>query len=603
MREFVAILLLLGAGAARAQTTFGMNVPGQGQCPIVNVTNICLTLPPYNADRTGAIDASKALNAAIAALPATGGTIWVPNGIYTLNGALQQTTGANAVIPMPMLPNNQNALSVVTIRGVDSINGANANSGSVAGSSGSVFSTSLASGNLIGGYDSVRGGGSPPATNVHLQMYNLTIVDTNSSTNAVMVNATNLEAFQGENLLIKTAASQLNGKGAGAASAAILMPAILNNVRNHLNDITVAGFGIGYKLTEHTQVDSIYAVNNINCFVFDNGANSTAPASYKGNSVAVDYLWEQNCANAIVGGLNPTTINVQNADLELPGTYGISDPNNMLHGVVNVLNPYTPFTNTPIHGATNLRVNYLYNYQSGGATNSTENAVVPATTTATTYAVAATQYTANGSDSFSWELYNSYNDTARKGVFALIDNTQGASKGPATAGIPIAYTPAGDLCFLIPTVSTTNETANLNNCAGALFRLNHDGSTSGISKTEGSTGSYGAPTFSPAVAASTRINPTLGAGDDHSFSVSFNPSANVPPGTILGTVTFGKGWYRAFGVQVIPNCMVSITGGYYPVYLTAITKTTATIATAPGTTLPSGTYWDLLFQCSADHEE
>ena len=138
----------------------------------------------------------------------------------------------------------------------------------------------------------------------------------------------------------------LNPIPTNPAGAALLMPALGNEVTNFMDDIQVGGYYTAYTIGEHTRAGSLYAVNSHNCMVFDAGSNANTlpggqiPSTYFGNSVSVQYLWTMHCDNAIAGGANPTTLHIENADIELPNSWAVNDPRNLLHGTVHFLNPY-----------------------------------------------------------------------------------------------------------------------------------------------------------------------------------------------------------------------------------------------------------------------
>lgn len=301
-------------------------------------------------------DETAALIAAVnhlASLPTASGTIWFPDGTYLMNGPLQDTSGANAVVPMPKIPNYTSTLAKIAIRGYT-----DPNTGTVGGAN---IQTSALTGNFIGGFDSDTGGGSPPFTNVELTLLDISLFAPGNP-GITMVDAEHLQALTLQNVVISTFNIQTfsNTNGVG-----VLYPGILNTVQNHMDNVTIAGYYSNVFLTEHTQVGTLYSQWSNNCAVFDNRLNATKPALYQGNSVSVDYLWTFNCVNAIVSGEAPTVINIQNADVELTTNNVIQDPGNLLYGIANVHNPYSPH-NITISGGANLSTRNLWTQ--GGVT-------------------------------------------------------------------------------------------------------------------------------------------------------------------------------------------------------------------------------------------
>lgn len=231
-------------------------------------------------------------------------------------------------------------------------------------------------------------------------------------------------------------------------------------------------------------------------------------------------------------------------------------------------------------------------------TNTTGNSVVTASTTSTSGAAAADNLAATGEDGFGLTLWNQYSNLAQAGVVGFMDDTQTNASNPTRpAGIWI-YTPAGDLCFLVPMFSSATS-AGFNNCAGAPFRMNHDGTSSGF------TPSYGTPTISSALTG-TGFDGTWST-DDHAFTIYVSSSSAISGGTTLATISFGKVWYNAAGTHVVPVCNLSpIAAAYaYPAYMSGATfgpPETITITLAPGTTIPANTGLDYMVSCTATTE-
>jgi hypothetical protein len=325
-------VLITGAGPS------GANYIGT----VVTCSGTTLTVTPATSTSvaSGIVvqhDETAAFLAAFAAIAASSqlsGTIQGPDGVYLVNGPLLDTSGANAILPMPKLANYVGGTVDISIKGFTLPNW----DGNAAGM---IIKTSAMTGNLFGGYDNATGGGFPNFTNVKLEMEKVSI-QAPINTGAVMINASNLQAFQGKHILC-------NAPGSGTtiptntAGGCIFMPQIGNEVQNQLDDIQAGNLYTSYKLTEHTHAGSIYAVYAHNCFVFDNGNTSTSVSDYKGNGAQIDYLWEQNCVNGIVGGAGPfhSPLNISLADLENTTGNGVLDSSNTLYGIINIQIPST----------------------------------------------------------------------------------------------------------------------------------------------------------------------------------------------------------------------------------------------------------------------
>ena len=296
-------------------------------------------------------DCTAAFLAALAALATTGGTIWVPDGIYLVNGPLLDTGGANAILPMPVIANYTSPLLDISIKGYTLPNW---------GSSlvGTTISTAKNTGNLFGGYDSSSGGGYPNFTNVKLHLEQITLQGP-ANPGIVMVNASNLLAFSANHVLLTAP----GGVPSNAAGAGILMPEVANEIQNEIHDVQVGGFYTGYRLGEHTWATKLEATTCVNGVVFDVGTNVNQPVGYLGNSISIGYMHVQECTHGIVGGANATVVNIQNASMELNGT-DIIDSGNKLYGVINCLSPYSPYLCT-VSGGTNVRINQTINGNGG----------------------------------------------------------------------------------------------------------------------------------------------------------------------------------------------------------------------------------------------
>ncbi len=623
-----ALLNLVCTGSTTCTNSGGVvtitsSASSSGPCPLANATNLCITQAPYSADNTGNTDATSAFQSAINALSSLGGTIWVPDGTYNINGALQDTSGANAVLTMPKLPNYSNPNVHIAIKGLSRLV---TNTPQI----GARIATNATTGNFIGGYDAASGGGFPGFTGVGLELENLTLISPGNSS-ITMVNGTWLMSLQANHLLVSTttAADPTTGRSVGIA-----FPTLANAFQNYADDVATAGYYTGMILTEHTQFGSLYGELGHNCFVFDVGANtnnsSYIPVSYHGNSVSGDYIWTQQCDNSIVGGANPTTINIQNVDIELPGQNGIYDPNNMLHGIVNFLNPYgtsssTALTNgqcsTPTSGGANLSIVALYcavngnsngnnSGTSGGSTqtvtSNNSNASMTVSTTSSSYAGAHYIISANGADTFAENLYNGNNSAAFAGALSLVDASIGATGGKSQ--MPWVYTANGDWCFLVPYSSSQN----FNTCPGALFRLNHDGTTVGFS---GGATAYGTPTMMSGPSGGTAAIPGEGSGgwpdDDHAFTIIITTgSSAVSAGGTLATLQFGKSWQDSAGNNMIPNCTtpapVTQTAAAVPIWSNTYSAPTNThggiVFYLTSGTFPANTTLVYMVQCQGPTE-
>jgi hypothetical protein len=339
----------------------GVHIPGAGASGASYIgpatctgTTMTLTTATATSVASGTLvehDDTAAYTAAIAALTtAGGGTIWHPDGNYSARGSLQDTSGANAVLAMPVIANYAANMVAIGFRGytvpVPSTP-----------SHGAILTTSLNSGNFIAGFDSAPGGGKAPFTNVWLDLEDMQFWDDTANPGATLIDATNVQNLTAKNLIIGAVGSSLPTNTAGWA---LKYPGSANNVRINVDNVAVGGLYNGIKLGEHSHTGSIYAGNTANCFVFDPGTNAGDGPIYNNNSISVDYLWGLGCTNFITAFSNLATLNVQVADAESTTGYGINDPSNLLHGIVNFSVPLPASHCTlAVNGASNLQLNAL----------------------------------------------------------------------------------------------------------------------------------------------------------------------------------------------------------------------------------------------------
>jgi hypothetical protein len=274
-----------------------------------------------------------------------GGNIWVNDGIYLVNGPLQDTGHANANGKL-LVPSIEYGLSSpvpvsIGIKGFTQPTQTGITQGAI-------IQTAGTSGNLIGGTHDA-GGPFGIFTNVYLTMENVTLRSyLNPTIN--MLNAGYIAGLRlnhvwfDAGLTISTPSS--------AVGVALTEPYTLNSAFVQLDDVTTIGYGTGIIFGEHSVSHSLYAANEFNCYVFDVGANGLGGTT---NSVNVGYLWAQSCTNQIVGpsSSQPTTVNIQNADIESATSHGVNDPNNLLRGTINY---HVPGSSGPVStvGATGV---------------------------------------------------------------------------------------------------------------------------------------------------------------------------------------------------------------------------------------------------------
>jgi hypothetical protein len=350
---FAATLLLSGVAYAQIPVTPGGGGGSSASvCPLKNATNICITEAPYNAVGNGTTDNTAAFIAAIAALNAQPGcgTIWGPAGVFAVNGPLLDTSGANAVLPMPTIPNYDPNLCLISIRGYQPATTPNV---------GFVIKTShTGGGSFIGGFDSATGGGFPPFTNVWLDLQDVLLLGPDNP-DFVMVNALHIIDFTHKNLVIETAT---NAQPSNAAGWGIRYPTLANGthlVGEGFN--AILGFYNCLQTGEHLNLSTMDCEFYVNGIVADNGANIGA---YRGNTAHVTYAWLGPGNNQIAAGPNKSALQIDTVDFEHGTGLAVNDPSNLIYGVgnYNVPEPIGAYNYCaiPVSGGTNFTLKSLW---------------------------------------------------------------------------------------------------------------------------------------------------------------------------------------------------------------------------------------------------
>lgn len=323
--------------------------------------HIVLSTSTSTSVASGAVvkhDETRAILAAQAALQATGVGGWlllpcpIASSMYRVNGPLLDTSEANAILPMPKLPNYTNPLIYVGYRGCG-VNGQ------------TILQTDQTTGNFIGGYNSATGGGYNPFTSAAASFKDLTI-QIPGNTNMTAVNLTAVEtAPRIENLIIRGGNAS---PPTGGTSWGLRMPAILNVPYMSGDQLIIAGFTNGLVGTEHNTFGKIVLEGNINCLVLDNGGNIGAASSitsigYTGHSFTADDIWFNDCTNNIVGSSTHSAVNIGVADMELTTGNGILDASNSLYGIIGAQITDSRGSTTPcnanVNGAAHLTIHYI----------------------------------------------------------------------------------------------------------------------------------------------------------------------------------------------------------------------------------------------------
>lgn len=336
-------VLIAGAGTSAA------NYVGT----VVSCNSTTLTVTPNTVTSVSSSnvvqhDESAAFQAAITALASTGGNIYIPDGKYLLNGPLQDTSGANAILVMPHLAlANSTVTRFIGFKEPASLE-------VIPQPTGAVIQTSATSGSLFGGFCSSCG--LLNFTFAGLQMENLTLIaPTNPSIS--VINAFWLGTARFYHVSVGT--TNIASVPSNTTSFGIVFPAQGNDVRLSGQDLYVSGFATCVQLGEHTTITELGESSCIKGIV----PQSRSGAPYAGNMAHVVHAWIQSSTYGLAAGPQLAAVKIDIFDLENVGTNGIYDPTNLMYGDVgfniqSASGAITP-TNPAVNSASNLCIHNL----------------------------------------------------------------------------------------------------------------------------------------------------------------------------------------------------------------------------------------------------
>jgi hypothetical protein len=313
-------------------------------------------------------DETNAFQGAITALSVTGGKILVPDGYYRVNGPLQDTGGANAIlnlpkVAVPVVPNTAVPVSI-DIEGVTPP--ANSTYTGIA-TSGAILQTSVSAGNLIGGLNTASY--YTNLTFVFLTLKNLTFRTQNNPAICV-VNAYYLAGFTGETLQFDVGVAGVPTQPSYPNGIAISMPSAQSWCTAILRDSQITGYYTGVQAYDHNYLD------NIAVFLCLRAVQMNTPSASSYREVVVTKLLIQDCTYGIFAG---GAQNIVVYDLSNEAVFYTSpptgwtnpvalfyDPSNKLSGTVNysIVGGQSRLTSTGAvlqNGAMNLALNYISN--------------------------------------------------------------------------------------------------------------------------------------------------------------------------------------------------------------------------------------------------
>jgi hypothetical protein len=292
--------------------------------------------PAISTSVTNAImhhDETNAFQSAITSLASTGGKISIPNGYYRVNGPLQDTSYANAIIEWPQVAYLSNPVNLAGIP--IELEGTSVPTPGCTYCT--VIQTDQISGNMFGAYN-YTAGGSQPFTNIGVTLKNIVLraypnqsIQLFDGSNIVYLIAENVEADSGASLINVPSPqwpTSTNGNG-------IIYPHIGNNVINIANNVWSSGMYYGLVASEHTTVLNASGNTNHDGIVFNGG--TTSPSYFSGNGISVVEYWCQGCYHT-ASVISPSFITAVRIDSE-EGSTGYTDwydPSGYAHGLATI---------------------------------------------------------------------------------------------------------------------------------------------------------------------------------------------------------------------------------------------------------------------------
>ena len=219
-----------------------------GILPIFDVT-------AYGADPTGAADSTVEIQDAIdAAEAAMGGIVYFPAGIYTVNGALQDTSRSNSQLLLPLrhcVSDEQITIVFMGCRPPPPIM-------SVVGATPVPEAHSIIQGTLNSGTGALLGGRGPSGsfadlTLVHVVMRDLAIrMPSNPALTAL--DLSHAVSFDVDNVVVDVGSYYVQGltEPTTTTSYGLRVPKNGNGAFTRLGAVNVIGFYKGYQFAEHT---------------------------------------------------------------------------------------------------------------------------------------------------------------------------------------------------------------------------------------------------------------------------------------------------------------------------------------------------------------
>ena len=316
---------------------YGITIAGAGPSgatyfgSVVSASGSVLTITPATSTSVsaGAVvrhDDTAALQAAItAAGTAGGGALYLPAGFYRVNGALQDTSGANGKLIMPNVPyiaNPPTPLISISIIG-------SSTQGLTGSTVGTIIQTDGTTGALISGFSADTGQG--PFTNVKLTLDNL-LLRSYDNPSIVMVNAGNIAGLEIGHLVVDTGFAPLCGYFPGCTFTEVpthsngigVITPNLNNIGTVLiHELNVHGYYTHLWAQEHANVNNFFCLWAVNCIIAQSGGHSI-----HFNRVELEEATNGITSNGVLTVLTVSNLSGQNV------TTMVNDSANWLEGTI-----------------------------------------------------------------------------------------------------------------------------------------------------------------------------------------------------------------------------------------------------------------------------
>ena len=310
----------------------------------------------YGAVHDGTTDDTTAVQTAIdACATAGGGVVYFPHGVYKINGALQDTSGANSQLLLPAKDYVDDEQITIVLMGeappppIVSVIGT-----TPIPDNGSVIKSTLGSGTgaLLGGWGPA--GTYSNFTNILLVLRNLTFRMPANPTNTAL-DLRKVAAIDVDQVVIDAGSYYVQGltQPSTSTSFGLRTPGIDNGACTHLGVVNVIGFYKGYEFGEHSNGEQIAAWGCVQAFVFVTGYHASK----------FQRLMPVHCQRGIVvTGDHYFDVDQYNIEHAASGwwvtAYDIDDASNLGHGTVRwhvVLAGVGVSRTFTVNGATNLR--------------------------------------------------------------------------------------------------------------------------------------------------------------------------------------------------------------------------------------------------------